>query len=371
MASDKNNTPETNRGRLPSAHKTKTPHLSAIPKIVLDEGAEPPKSPVTVTPVTSSIVSPLATCSPQGGYTEVTATQSGSKKCRNQIPVRSSSDIGLPATSMPNLASQMGLPGGIANNGSENNLGVYCSPRTSRRSVDLDINSKAETRGQYEWIETLDSSSNTLKVLTASSRAGSALSLNSECTTRSIGLLSNDSDSDDLSVSDKDRSIDRPTTAQFRRYLSYPEESPNPDASARPSQSLCNLKQADGTVNRERVLRTGQSLDCSVLGRTVINDTTRRSNQSFDTQRSSFATESDESRSFAVNLDQNSVVDSVGDSDYDNVKKRLNNVGLRMSGGFRKSENILCYKCDTNAPSRDGRIRQWLQDMDHQQDYTD
>ncbi|RUS81947.1 hypothetical protein EGW08_010292, partial [Elysia chlorotica] len=112
--------------------------------------------------------------------------------------IRSSSDIGLPATSMPNLALSMMSGGGA---GGEGHLGVYCSPRASRRSVDLEVTGCREDCRpgdfQYDWSShNNNNNNNTLRVLTSSSRAASALSLTSDCTARSIGLLSNDGDSD-------------------------------------------------------------------------------------------------------------------------------------------------------------------------------
>ncbi|KAL8617638.1 hypothetical protein ACOMHN_038030 [Nucella lapillus] len=230
---------------------------AAIPRIVLDDrdsGGGDPTSPRPSTlnpprpaapngPGVTSAVAPDAKVSPEGagGYGV------------GYVPHRCNSDIGLPTASMPNLtlALTLGEDGG----GGRGKLGVYCSPRTTRRSVDLDVTSRdPASRHDYDWLEDRTSS---LHVLSASSRVGSALSLNSVCTAHSVGLLSNDSDDDfqdasinDSSISEGPQGSDRAAPGtQLRRLQSYPEQDhsgPNDAAgvSPRTSHSLCNLKAA-------------------------------------------------------------------------------------------------------------------------------
>ncbi|XP_005106986.1 uncharacterized protein LOC101860197 [Aplysia californica] len=327
-----------------------------------------------------------------------------SSKKSDHPPIRSSSDIGLPAASMPNLALQLGMVGGGAmEGGKENHLGVYCSPRTSRRSVDLDINSRADTHGQYEWIETLDSSSNSLKVLTASSRVGSALSLNSECTARSIGLLSNDSDSDnDVSISEKDKLSDKP--AQLRRFMSHPEEGTSPEVGARPSQSLCNLKSANASKSVDTDVIADADLD--TMASSLDNTTSSlddfqisvspdskipEQGSGTDTRRRNSVpvkTSNPPSQSASKPLKDSSIPTSGGNSRDRNATRRSKQPrpgsdardggpifslpggdastsgSSSIGGGQGRSSQMLCYRCDQNDTSRDGRIRQWLQDMD-------
>ncbi|KAK6190040.1 hypothetical protein SNE40_001986 [Patella caerulea] len=182
--------------RRPSS-APKTSDMTNIPKIVLDDSRNEQ----------DCIPSPRATC-----------------------------DLGQPASSMPNLALERFTDSQFEESGCK--LGVYCSPRTTRRSVDLDA------KKEYEWLENFDSN-NSLRVLGSSSRTGSALSLNSECTARSIGLLSNDSSSDsNNSIAEKfaDSSLEK--QPQLRRYMSYPEEDKtDPEVGVtRSVQSCANLK---------------------------------------------------------------------------------------------------------------------------------
>ena len=75
---------------------------------------------------------------------------------------------------------------------SRNKLGLYCSPRLPRRSVNADNNTGNRQSGS--GLDSLNACS--LNCLDPGSRVGSTLSLNSEYTTRSVGLISNDSSSE-------------------------------------------------------------------------------------------------------------------------------------------------------------------------------
>ncbi|XP_041367472.1 uncharacterized protein LOC121382058 [Gigantopelta aegis] len=151
-------------------------------------------------------------------------------------------EMGIPASSMPNLALERFMgPEGEGPDGPGHKLGVYCSPRMSRRSVDLEISSKDPNN---EWMETFDPA-NTLRVLTTSSRVGSSVSLNSECTARSIGLISNDSSSDSASLSGRNNDVtSNDKQSHLRRLMSNPEDD-TADVDTIPtrtSQSCVNLK---------------------------------------------------------------------------------------------------------------------------------
>lgn len=101
---------------------------------------------------------------------------------------------------------------------SRSTLDLYCSPRLQRRTVfqfnqdDID----------QSWTEAMVSrrSSNTLG---PGNKIGSTLSLTSECTARSIGLISNDSSSDSTQFSDKLEHMKQKQN-YLRRYASNPEK---------------------------------------------------------------------------------------------------------------------------------------------------
>ncbi|XP_076471724.1 uncharacterized protein LOC143301367 isoform X2 [Babylonia areolata] len=241
---------------------------AAIPRIVLDDrgsgggggggGGDPTSTrPATLThrppapngPGVTTTTVAMTTTSTTMTMTSV-AEPKESPDGAEYIPHRCNSDIGLPTSSMPNLTLALTL--GEDGAGGRGKLGVYCSPRTTRRSVDLDVTSRdPAARAEYDWLEDKTSS---LHVLSASSRVGSALSLNSVCTAHSVGLLSNDSDDDfqDTSINESSpRGEEQEAAAggaQLRRLQSYPEEDhagPNDSGvTPRTSHSLCNLQAA-------------------------------------------------------------------------------------------------------------------------------
>ncbi|XP_076471721.1 uncharacterized protein LOC143301367 isoform X1 [Babylonia areolata] len=194
---------------------------AAIPRIVLDDrgsgggggggGGDPTSTrPATLThrppapngPGVTTTTVAMTTTSTTMTMTSV-AEPKESPDGAEYIPHRCNSDIGLPTSSMPNLTLALTL--GEDGAGGRGKLGVYCSPRTTRRSVDLDVTSRdPAARAEYDWLEDKTSS---LHVLSASSRVGSALSLNSVCTAHSVGLLSNDSDDDFQDTSINESSI--------------------------------------------------------------------------------------------------------------------------------------------------------------------
>ncbi|ESO91601.1 hypothetical protein LOTGIDRAFT_163327 [Lottia gigantea] len=224
--------------------------------------------------------------------------------------LRMASELGLPASSMPNLSLERFAE---IQSDETGKLGVYCSPRTTRRSVDLDA------KKEYEWLENIDST-NSLRVLGSSSRTGSALSLNSECTARSIGLLSNDSSSEsNNSIAEKfaDSSLDK--QPQLRRYMSHPEkdcESPEMGVT-RSVQSCVNLKGEQEATGSAHMLS---------------NDIT--------------------AKKLAL-LPSDSTDELVGDPNSEKISKFAD----------PSKSHIVSYKRGEKC-LREGRIRRWLEDMD-------
>ncbi len=289
MASDHRRADDINKRRPASAPKTS--EMTNIPKIVLDD-KERIDQDVCV------------------------------------LSSRSQADMGLPVSSMPNLA----LDRFSENNpdGSDSKLGVFCSPRMTRRSVDLDVSNRDPNKKDMEWLEGFDQS-NSLKVLSSSSRTGSAISLNSDYTARSIGLISNDSSSDSASVSDKlNEPQNEKSSAQLRRLLSYPEDRTSTDL------GVSRTSQTD-----QGVTRTSQS--CVNL-KAVQKDSVDKSQDISETAKLRLLpSDSTDTYNDEVVLPKDKSFENVYDESY--------------------REHMVAYK---RAPKsyRDGRIRQWLQDMD-------
>lgn len=125
---------------------------------------------------------------------------------------------------------------------SRSTLDLYCSPRLQRRKVfqfDQDDLEQSMT-------ETMVSRKST-NTLGPGSKIGSTLSLTSECTARSIGLISNDSSSDSTQFSDKLEQIKQKQN-YLRRYASNPEKNQSDSVEnsvQRSVKSFSNL-QSDG-----------------------------------------------------------------------------------------------------------------------------
>ncbi|XP_076450157.1 uncharacterized protein LOC143286470 [Babylonia areolata] len=245
--------------------------MAAIPRIVLDDRAidsPDPLSPSSTPVTTSTSNGPLLVMGPGRGGGRPLSGGEG-MDTHDYVPHRCNSDIGLPTTSMPNLPLAMGMGDHHHGEGGDK-LGVYCSPRTTRRSVDLEVGSSRDPGapsggGEYEW---LGGKAASLQVLSAGSRVGSAISLNSVCTAHSVGLLSNDS-SDEYQDSflQEVSLLSFPPHAQrashLRRFQSNPEaeEKSGNDTSVTPrtSYSLCNLKAAQApAAGREQGPNRGQ-----------------------------------------------------------------------------------------------------------------
>ncbi|BFZ04102.1 hypothetical protein BsWGS_07141 [Bradybaena similaris] len=325
--------------------------ITDIPTIILSDRKEPPS--LLSTSLSSSVHFGVPS-SPEVSEGDIKdSSRSGSGVGQSvhvtsaHMGVRSSSDIGLPATSMPNLAVRL-VPGGDMTT-AENYLEVFCSPRTFRRSVDLD--SKDHTRGQFEWVDTMDSSTNCLKVLTSSSRVGSALSLNSECTARSIGLLSNDSDSDnDLSLTESEKVSLKPS--QLRRFMSYSEDSVSHDVCARPSQSMSDLKTTEKTnAAKDAVLLVPEAVEESIEKSDAVSQDRKPEENNGEKVLDDRA-----SSPCDVRL-QEKIIRA--------HKKEI--CRDRSRSGTTRPSHMLSYKCDIHDSTRDCRIRQWLQDMDSQE----
>ncbi|XP_014776553.1 uncharacterized protein LOC106873622 [Octopus bimaculoides] len=164
---------------------------------------------------------------------------------------KSPTDLGIPAVSLPNLSietdssddpydDKMERTG--SRDDSDHALRLYCSPRMSRRSMNLDLNLRESPNDTgYCWLSTFGTSN----YLREGSRVGSAISLNSDCTARSIGLISNDS-SDTTSYMERLGELGGLMTQRsnmLRRHLSNPEHSQElPTCMRRNSRSWSNLK---------------------------------------------------------------------------------------------------------------------------------
>lgn len=120
-----------------------------------------------------------------------------------------------------------------------NQIDIYCSPRMHRKAFCL---SNGLQEDESSWLD----SSNSQNALGVGSKLGSALSLTSEYTSRSIGLISNDSSSDSTQFTDKFEQIKQKQTL-LRRYVSNPEK-PNEDQEEvvqRSTKSVNNLNNRD------------------------------------------------------------------------------------------------------------------------------
>lgn len=127
-----------------------------------------------------------------------------------------------------------------------NSIGLYCSPRTTRRSAKSTDDS---TQKSGMFLESLNACN--LNSLDPGSRVGSTVSLNSEYTSRSVGLISNDSNSEcshhHYSLGIMEGSVHKHSV--LKRFYSTPEKddellnyTPNV---RRNSKSMGNMQQED------------------------------------------------------------------------------------------------------------------------------
>lgn len=145
-----------------------------------------------------------------------------------------------------------------------NVIDIYCSPRMPRRS----FHQYGHCDDSPNWFETYDP--NTLpNKLGPGSRVGSAVSLTSEYTARSVGLISNDSSSDSTQFSDKLEQI-KHKQSLLRRYVSNPEK-PNDlyeTQVQRSTKSVNNLHNECGSqlvVNQANSSTDGSFPDLGIL----------------------------------------------------------------------------------------------------------
>ena len=319
----------------------KSSEMTAIPRIVLEHRVgdqEPGGDPATSGPTLSA---------PNGPGPRPVSGGADSPELREYVPHRCNSDIGLPTASMPNLSLALGM----GENGAGDKLGVYCSPRTTRRSVDLDVGPRdPAARAEYEWLEDKTSS---LRVLSAGSRVGSAVSLNSVCTAHSVGLLSNDSDDDYQEASLHDGSVSGAAphserAGQLRRLQSYPEEDKTgSDAGVTPrtSHSLCNLKavQAPAAV----VTVDGQ-------GHVPVQGQGQGRGQLTPEKLCLLPCDLDESDDRVL---------PPGDGEGKREERGGQRAARREVYDDGKKVHMVSYG-KGSASMREGRIRRWLQDMD-------
>ena len=377
--------------------------MAAIPLIVLD--GDGPPDPATAAPLATTATTTTTSNGPVGGGRAATASTrpvSGGadspELLYEYVPHRCNSDIGLPTASMPNLTLAMSLGGGAGENGGSGGggqLGVYCSPRTTRRSVDLDVvggggglGSVGSRCGDYEWLEERTSS---LRVLSAGSRVGSAVSLNSVCTAHSVGLLSNDSDDDyqDASLHDGCGSSvvsgggvglglsqggagGEQRAGQLRRLQSYPErggvagEETGGEAGGvtvtvtpRTSHSLCNLK----AVQDPATLGDGPPGQGQGQGHGPAQGHGQGRGQLTPEKLCLLPSDLDETDDRVL---------PPGDGEEEEEKKRAERRG--GGGGGKKAAHREVYDDSKkvhmvsygkgSTSMREGRIRRWLQDMD-------
>ena len=114
-----------------------------------------------------------------------------------------------------------GVVNSVSEPDSRSAIDIYCSPRTPRRSFHTDANSlQGPLQGQVGLgLDTVE----TGHTLDPGSRVGSTVSLNSEYTSRSIGLISNDScDSNPHHSSSLDSSYQK--HGVLKRFYSSPEK---------------------------------------------------------------------------------------------------------------------------------------------------
>ncbi|PVD33375.1 hypothetical protein C0Q70_04629 [Pomacea canaliculata] len=336
----------------------KSGDLTTIPRIVLDDRADTTSSRASAPGPDAIIInsnnsSRPSMATPPSGDSEIPAPP-------DYVPHRCNSDIGLPTASMPNLALALSL-GTDATSGADK-LGVYCSPRTTRRSVDLDVGSSRDPcRTDYpRWLEEQTSS---LRVLTAGSRVGSAVSLNSVCTAHSVGLLSNDSSDEYVDSSlGQDGSVAGSCSERsvyLRRLMSYPEDKGGQEAgpSPRTSHSLCNLKAAQSTDRYEKGSGDAQGNltpeQLCLLPSDVDESLERpRARGGKGAGRLVIAT-ADRADEGVVTVD---------------AKKGEKKTGSEFEVYDEKTRSwIVCYGKGSNS-MREGRIRRWLQDMDKASD---
>ena len=383
---------------------------AAIPRIVLGDdraagSAGDPPPPTTTTTTTATATAAVATANGpalrMGGAGKGPRPVSGADSPEpvdyqyEYVPHRCNSDIGLPTASMPNLPLAMALgehggEGGGGGGGGDT-LGVYCSPRTTRRSVDLDVaGSRAgggcdpAVRAEYEWLA--EDRASSLRVLSAGSRVGSAVSLNSVCTAHSVGLLSNDSDSDDMQDSSSASFLPHPhdssggggfslphalpgeRAGQLRRLQSYPETAADDTAGVvggggggegggsgepagsvgvappRTSHSLCNLKAAQATPSPPDEDGAGQG-----QGRGQLTPE----------KLCLLPSDLDECEDVTMELPPDEVggAGAEGSGRQDGAPRR---VAFEVEG---QKSHMVSYGKGSNS-MREGRIRRWLQDMD-------
>ncbi|XP_069131633.1 uncharacterized protein [Argopecten irradians] len=150
-----------------------------------------------------------------------------------------------------------------------NVIDIYCSPRLPRRSFHQYGNHNSHCDDDSNWLESYDP--NTLPAkLGPGSRVGSAVSLTSEYTARSVGLISNDSSSDSTQFSDKLEMI-KQKQSLLRRYVSNPEK-PNDiyeHQVQRCTKSVNNLHNECGQqlfVNQSNSSTEGSFADLGSLG---------------------------------------------------------------------------------------------------------
>lgn len=204
-----------------------------------------------------------------------------------------------------------------------NAIGLYCSPRMTRRTAKTPDESSQKQTGIF--LESLNACS--LNCLDPGSRVGSTVSLNSEYTARSIGLISNDSNSE-CSNHQYQKGIAEGAVQKYsvlKRFYSSPEKDEElltyTSSVRRNSKSMGNMQQED--------MHNFVSFD---LG----SDST---------------------------TDENFQHNSEPGCDIDDSLARRTAYSDDSTNGDSKSERNLVTAVTGSAALREGRIRKWLTEI--------
>lgn len=220
-----------------------------------------------------------------------------------------------------------GSVSGCIHNDGNNALGLYCSPRMLRRSQYTADSRQKRQSGLF--IESLNACN--LNCLEPGSRVGSTVSLNSEYTSRSIGLISNDSNSECSQHSFQPGVLDGPfhKHSLLKRFYSTPE------------------KDDDLITYQTRVRRNSKSM--GNMQNEDMHDLV-----SFDLGSDSTADDCQQ------NLD--SVADSIEGCDIDNSLKARTEASETDDSEHRgaDSSQTLVKSVTGSLAMRDSRIRKWL-----------
>ncbi|XP_052797367.1 uncharacterized protein LOC128229638 [Mya arenaria] len=217
---------------------------------------------------------------------------------------------------------------GIQDPEQRNAIGLYCSPRLPRRSNQAE-SSQQKTSAMF--VESLNACS--LNCLDPGSRVGSSVSLNSEYTSRSVGLISNDSNSESSQLGFAGGVMEGSYQRHgvLKRFYSTPEKDDEilqyQTNVRRNSKSMGNMQKED--------LHNFVSFDFG-------SDSTEQHNQ-FDREQGNVE---------FCDVDQ-SLARRTADTEEEEEGANMN----------AKSERHLVTSVTGGASMREGRIRKWLTEI--------